>query len=442
MVGMFATVACDAQETGHAKSFMLDNGMQVVVVPDHRAPVAAHMVWYRLGAADELPGKSGIAHFLEHLMFKGTSTVPAGEFSKIIARNGGRDNAFTSLDYTGYFQTVATDRLELVMRLESDRMVNLSLTDDVVLPERDVILEERRSRIDNDPRALFNEQFMAAQYLAHPYGIPVIGWAHEIAALTRADAVEFYNTYYAPNNAILVVVGDVETDAVLALANKYYGVLPSRPVKKISRASEPPQLAARRVIMTDPRVREPSWSRTYLAPSYLAGETQHAPGLEILADILGGGTTSRLYRALVVEQKIAAGVGAWYQDGNRDLTRFGLYGVPGPGGDIYALEVAADVILDSLLSGGVTVEEVERAKHNLIAASIYASDGLLSKAQRYGASLAIGLSVEHVETWPQKIRDVTVDAVNAAARAVLKKRTSVSGMLLPEISNDARKSGS
>ncbi|NQV20210.1 MAG: insulinase family protein [Rhodospirillales bacterium] len=426
------TAACDAQEAGRTETFVLGNGMQVVVVPDHRAPVVAHMVWYRLGAADEPPGKSGIAHFLEHLMFKGTPKVPAGEFSKIIARNGGRDNAFTSLDYTGYFQTVAVDRLELVMQLESDRMSNLTLTDDVVLPERDVILEERRSRIDNDPRALFSEQFMAAQFLAHPYRIPVIGWAHEIAALTREDAVEFYKIYYAPNNAILVVVGDVEAESVRALAEKYYGAVPSRPIKQTSRTSEPPQLAARKVVMTDPRVREPSWSRTYLAPSYLAGDTQQAPGLEVLADLLGGGSTSRLYRELVVEQKIASGIGAWYQDGNRDMTRFGLYGVPGPGGDIDALEAAVDGVLKRLLADGVSVDEVERSKRNLVASSVYARDGLLSKAQLYGASLAVGLTVEHVETWPQKIREVTVEAVNEAARAVLQKRSSVSGLLLPE----------
>jgi zinc protease len=406
--------------------------MQVVVVPDHRAPVVAHMVWYGLGAVDEPPGKSGIAHFLEHLMFKGTKDVPPGEFSKIVARNGGRGNAFTSHDYTGYFQTVAADRLELVMGLEADRMVNLALTDDVVLPERDVVLEERRSRVDNDPRAQFSEQFTAAQYLAHPYRIPVIGWEHEIAQLTLDDAVQFYKDYYAPNNAILVVVGDVTTDDVHSLADKYFGPLVPRPRPTRVEVVEPPQLAARSVTMFDSRVREPSWSRSYIAPSYLAGETKHAPALEVLADLIGGGPTSRLYRALVVEQKIAAGVGAWYQEGNRSITRFGLYGLPSLGHDLAAVEAGVDLVLKDFLSKGADEQEVTRAKKNLIAQSVYARDSLLSKAQLYGSGLAIGLSVEDIEAWPSKMRAVTVEDVNAAARAVLQKRSSVSGYLLPE----------
>lgn len=437
LVSVTLAAACDAREAEPRNTFVLGNGLQVVVVPDHRAPVVAHMVWYRLGAADEPPGKSGIAHFLEHLMFKGTDAVPAGEFSKIVARNGGRDNAFTSVDYTGYFQTVAVDRLELVMELEADRMVNLTLTDDVVLPERDVILEERRSRIDNNPRALFNEQTTAAQYLAHPYGVPVIGWAHEIALLTREDAVEFYDKYYAPNNAILVVVGDVTRSRVQALAEKYYGPIPARPVAAVKRATEPPQLAARRLTMTDPRVTSPSWSRTYLAPSYLSGATEHAPALEVLAELLGGGTTSRLYRELVVDQKVAVGAGAWYQDSSRDLTRFGVYAEPVPGGDVDALEGALDGVLERLLAGGVSAEEVGRAKRNLIAEFIYAQDSLLSKARLYGASLAVGLSVEDVEGWPDEIRGVTVQAVSAAAAAVLQDRTSVTGILLPAPTGDA-----
>jgi zinc protease len=406
--------------------------MRVVVVPDHRAPVIAHMVWYGLGAADEPPGKSGIAHFLEHLMFKGTAKVPPGEFSKIVARNGGRDNAFTSQDYTGYFQTVAADRLELVMEMEADRMVNLSLTEELVLPERDVVLEERRSRVDNDPRAIFNEQLVAAQYLAHPYGIPIIGWEHEVAQLTLEDALQFYEAYYAPNNAILVVVGDVTVDRVRTLAQKYYSPLKARPRPERVKIEEPPQMAARSVTMSDHRVREPTWSRTYIAPSYTSGKSEHAPALDVLADVIGGGPTSRLYRSLVVEQKIAAGVGAWYQGSNRDLTRFGLYGIPGPGGDIKVVESSVDEVLRQVLAKGVVADEVERAKKNLIAQSVYARDSLLAKAQLYGSSLAVGLSVEDVESWPDQIRSVTVEDVNAAASAVLQKRSSVSGYLLPE----------
>ncbi len=434
---------CNAREDNRSaklditQSFVLDNGMRVVVVPDYRAPVVAHMVWYGLGAADEPPGKSGIAHFLEHLMFKGTKNVPPGEFSKIIAHNGGRDNAFTSQDYTGYFETVAADRLELVMELEADRMVNLQLTGEVVLPERDVVLEERRSRVDNDPRAIFNEQFIAAQYLAHPYGIPIIGWEHEISQLTLEDALEFYGDYYAPNNAILVVVGDATVDRVRTLAEQYYGPLKARQRPARVKVEEPPQMAARRVTMEDARVREPTWSRTYIAPSYTSGKSELAPALDVLADVVGGGPTSRLYRYLVVDQKIAAGVGAWYQGGSRDLTRFGFYGVPGPGGDIEAVEAGVDAVLTKVLAEGFAVDEVERAKRNLIAEAVYARDSLMAKAQLYGASLAVGLTVEDVESWPDKIRRVTVGDVNTAAREVLQKRSSVTGYLLPEISSNS-----
>ncbi len=432
LVVLTLTAACEAEETQSTSSYTLSNGLQVVVVPDHRAPVVAHMVWYRLGAADEPPGKSGIAHFLEHLLFKGTDQVPAGEFSRIVARNGGSENAFTAQDYTGYFQTVAADRLELVMKLEADRMVNLNLTKEVVLPERDVILEERRSRVDNNPRALFNEQITAAQYLAHPYGIPVIGWAHEIAELTLEDAVEFYDKYYAPNNAILVVVGDVVPSKVRTLAQEIYGPVPARPVAPVTRAAEPPQLAARKVTMTDPRVREPSWSRTYLAPSYLAGAVEQAPALDVLADLLGGGPSSRLYRELVVDQKISAGVGAWYQGNSRDLARFGLYALPVPGTNVDQLEKSVDKVIEHFLKNGVAEDELKRAKRNLIAEFVYAQDSLLSKAQQYGASLAVGLSPEDVEAWPDKIRAVTAEDVNEAAEAVLQKATSVTGLLLPE----------
>ena len=414
------------------ETFTLDNGMQVVVVPNHRAPVVVHMVWYRVGSADDPAGKSGLAHFLEHLMFKGTKTVAAGEFSKIIARNGGNENAFTGLDFTGYFQKVAKGRLELMMKYEADRMVNLELSDEVVLPERDVILEERRSRTDNEPGSLLREQVGAAQYLGHPYGRPVIGWKHEIRGLGTADALAFYKRHYAPDNAILVVAGDITAAEMRPLAEKYYGAIPARGIAPRKRPQEPPQLAARRVEMRDPRVRQPEWSRGYLAPSRNAGATEHAYPLMVLAEVLGGGSTSRLYRSLVVERKVAASAGAWYSDTRLDLGRFGFYASPSPGVDVADVEAAIDDEIARLLADGVTAEEVARIKPRVRAEAVYARDSLNTAARAFGVALTTGLTVEDVESWPERIEAVTVEQVNAAARAVLRPETSVTGILLPD----------
>ncbi len=414
------------------ETFTLDNGMQVVVVTNRRAPVVVHMVWYRVGAADDPVGKSGLAHFLEHLMFKGTKTAPGGSFSRVVARNGGNENAFTSSDYTGYFQKVAKDRLELVMRLEADRMVNLELTDDVVLPEIGVILEERRSRIDNDPGAILGEQVRAAQYLAHPYGAPLIGWEHEVRGLTTEAALAFYRRHYAPDNAVLIVSGDITAAELKPLAEKYYGAIPPRGVGPRMRPQEPPQRAARRVELRDPRVRQPAWSRSYLAPSQASGATEHAYPLEVLAYILGGGATSRLYRSLVVEHKLAASAGAWYDNVRLDLSRFGFYASPSPGVAVADLGAAVDEQIDRVVADGVTADEVERAKRRLLAEATYARDSLSVAARSFGAALTSGLTVEDVEAWPDRIGAVTVQQVNAAARAVLRPESSVTGILLPD----------
>lgn len=266
-------------------TFTLDNGMEVVVIEDHRAPAVTQMVWYRIGAADEPPGHSGIAHFLEHLMFQGTDDMAEGAFSATVEENGGTDNAFTSWDYTAYFQRVAADRLDLMMKMEADRMRDLQLTEDDVVTERQVILEERSQRTDGDPGSLMNEQMAAAQFMNHPYGIPVIGWRHEMEALSRQDALDFYQANYAPNNAILIVAGDVQPDEVRALVEKHYGPLaPSDRIKPRERPQEPPQLAERRLVMQDERVSEPYLVRTYLAPERNAGDQRKAAALTILAD--------------------------------------------------------------------------------------------------------------------------------------------------------------
>jgi zinc protease len=412
--------------------FTLDNGMQVVVITNRRAPIVTHMVYYKVGAADEVPGESGLAHFLEHLMFKGTETLGPGEFSDIIAANGGTENAFTSSDYTGYYQTVARDRLEIVMRHEADRMVNLRLTDELVDPERQVVLEERRSRIDNEPGSQLWEMIGATMFLNHPYRRPVIGWEHEIRQLSAEGALAFYRRWYAPNNAILIVAGDVSADEVRPLAERYYGVIPRGEVPERRRVEEPPAHAARSVTLESPRVRQPSFSISYLAPSYDKDAEGHAYALQVLDQIMGGGPTSRLYRALVVEQSLAARAGSHYDANSLDLTTFVFTASPRVGVAVEDLEAALRAEIARLLSEGVDEEEVATAKRRLAALAVYARDSLGTGARVIGRALSTGQSVADVEAWPERIAAVTAEQVNAAAKALLRAERSVSAYLLPK----------
>jgi zinc protease len=338
-----------------AETFALDNGMQVVVAPNHRVPAVTQMVWYKVGAADDPLGKSGVAHFLEHLMFKGTEATPPGAFAAMIGRDGG-----PAEDYTAYYETVARDRLELVMRLEADRMTGLVLDDPVVLPERDVVLEERRLRIDNEPVALLAEQLRATLFLHHPYRNPNIGWENEIHRLGTADALAFYRSWYAPNNAILVIAGDVATPEVRALAERYFAPIPSRPVPVRSRVDEPRRHAAARLEMKSPRAAQPRWSRSYLAASYGRGDTSQAYALQVLAEILGGGAGSRLHQSLVLDRGLALSAGAGYSPGAIDLSSFRLWATPKPGVAIGDLEAAVEAELQRLIRDGVDPGEVRR----------------------------------------------------------------------------------
>ncbi|MBI1774339.1 MAG: insulinase family protein [Proteobacteria bacterium] len=416
----------------NAERATLPNGLEIVVIPNHRAPLVAHMVWYKVGSADERPGKTGIAHFLEHLMFKGTSTLAAGEFARVISRNGGQDNAFTSYDYTGFYQDIAADRLELVMRLEADRMANLKPAEAEVRSERDVILEERRSRVDNSPAALLHEEKSNALFLNHPYRMPVIGWAHEMQGLTREDALDFYRRYYMPNNAVLVVAGDVTMAEVRRLAEKYYGVIPAGSVPERSWTSEPPHQAAKRVSLTSPLVGNASLSRSYLAPSYQNGPSEHAYALQVLAEVLGSGPTSRLERALVRDGGAATRAGAGYAPDPIGPSTFDVYASPREGRTVEECEAAIDQVLARLLADGVEADEVERAKLRMQASYLYALDSTRGPARLFGEALVRGRTIADIEAWPERIAKVTREDVERAARAVIRLESSVTGVLLPK----------
>ncbi len=411
------------------ETFTLENGMQVVLISNHRAPVVKHMVWYKAGSADEAPGESGIAHFLEHLMFKGTKTLKPGEFSARVARNGGQENAFTSYDYTSYHQTIARDRLEMVMTMEADRMTNLVITPKEVDPERQVVLEERRMRTDNEPAAQLGEQVNAALYLNYPYRRPIIGWEHEIQGLDIDRILAFYRRHYAPNNAILVVEGDVEMAELKTLAERTYGKVPRVADMARTRTVEPPARADRRLVMTHERVRQPSWGRIFLAPSYMSGASEHAYALQVLSEIIGGGASSRLNRALVVDSGIALSAGAYYGPDDIGPSTFGFYASPKPGTSMEALEAAVEKEISRLLQSGVTDTEVAEAIKRMTDAAILARDSFGTAARIFGTALSIGRTVADVEAWPDRLAAVTPEAVNAAAKLVFGNSRSVTSEL-------------
>lgn len=417
---------------GNVSTFTLQNGLTVVVIPDRRAPVVTHMMWYRAGSADEPPGVSGIAHFLEHLMFKGTKTHPEGAFSAKIAEIGGQENAFTSNDYTAYYQRVAKEYLGLMMELEADRMTNLVLTDDVVAPERNVILEERASRVDNDPSARLGEALDAALYINHPYSVPVIGWKHEMERLSRDDAVAFYERFYTPNNAVLVVAGDVEADEVRRLAEAAYGKIPRRgePGPR-RRPSPPPVMSERSVRLADEQVSQPSIRMAWVVPSYSTAQDGEAEALDVLSEILGGGSTSRIFRSIVVDKKLAAGAGGWYQASALDDTRFLVYAVPR--GDITLDAVQAELVsvIDKLVADGVSDVELRRAKRTIVADAIYAQDSQASLARIFGVALTTGGTVNDVQTWPSRIAAVTAEDVRRVAEKYLLTHKAVIARLVP-----------
>jgi zinc protease len=432
-VTLTSGAAGEARGASNVAHMRLDNGMEIVVIPDNRTPVVTHMVWYKNGAADDPLGKSGIAHFLEHLMFKGTKNHKQGEFSNHVSDLGGQENAFTSYDFTAYFQRIGKEHLPTLMEFEADRMTNLVLTDEVVTPERDVVLEERRMRTDNDPSSQLDEAVQAALFAHHPYGTPIIGWNHEIEDLGREDALDYYNRFYTPENAILIVAGDVDAATVEHLARETYGRIPARAdAPRRRRPQEPQPRAHRLVTLEDEKVEQPTHERVFLTPSYKTAAPGEAEALEVLAHVLGGGPASVLYETLVVDEKLAVAAGAYYMGSALDDTRFWVYATPAPGVALEQLDAAIDRALDKFIASKLSPGDLQRAKTRLVADAVYAQDSQVSLARWYGESLATGLDVSDVAAWPDRIDAVTADNVLAVTRKWLQKRRAVTGFLLPK----------
>ena len=417
-------------------TFELDNGMDVVVLPDHRAPVVTHMVWYKVGAVDEDPGKSGIAHLFEHVMFKETDDIGPEEFTTIVQRNGGQLNAFTSWDYTAYYERVAKQHLKKMMELEAERMTDLIINDDPEGPfisERDVVKEERRQRIDNNPGVILQEQVLGALYQDHPYNITVIGKMEEVGALTPEDGLEFYKKWYTPSEAILIVAGDVTPEEVRAMAEEVYGQIEVEDTTPPTRGWQDVEPLAETQLIThsDPKVRQPEWDRWYLATSYQEDKA-FAYALDVAMDVLGGGRTSRLYQALVEDQKIAvsASAGAWLS--LHDTAPAVLSASPSEGVSLDELEEAYMAVVNEVLENGFTDEEVERSRNSLAASAIYQRDSQSGMANLYGRTLAVGGTVEDVMSYPDDIRAVTKeDAIDALRRVLAEDRNYIEAHLLP-----------
>ncbi|QCI65738.1 M16 family metallopeptidase [Phreatobacter stygius] len=410
---------------------VLPNGLEVIAIPDHRVPVVTHMIWYRVGSADEVPGKSGIAHFLEHLMFKGTTRAPGDTFSTAVTAVGGTENAFTSYDYTGYFQRVAREHLSTMMDFEADRMTGLVLTDAVVDPERDVVLEERKSRTDNDPGARLSETFSNTLWRDHPYGIPVIGWEREIRQLNRDDALAFYRRHYAPNNAVLVVAGDVTPDEILRFAETSYGVIPANPaITPRTRPPAPVHAKRERVRLADARVAQPSMTHAVIVPSYATAAQGEAEAFEILGQVAGSSPNGRIFKALVADQGLAAGAGAFYAGAALGDGRFGVYASPRPGVTLERLEAAMVEVTGRLVRDGITEEELARAKTRLVADSIFSQDSQASMARMYGSALVCGSTVADLQDWTNRVRKVTLAEVHAVAARALDLDRAVTAELV------------
>ncbi|WP_240048361.1 M16 family metallopeptidase [Crenalkalicoccus roseus] len=407
------------------------NGLRVVLAESRRVPVAAQYLFYAAGGGEDPPGRSGLAHFLEHMMFKGSRNVPPGAFSLAVAREGGQDNAFTSRDVTAYHQHVEASRLPLVMRMEADRFAAPLIPEDQVEPERAVVLEERRQRTDSNPRARFVEAFDAALWgPQHWRGRPIIGWEEEIRAITREDMLAFFEQRYAPANAVLVVAGDVREAELRRLVEQFYAPVPARPHRARDRAPPPAAPLEPRLVREDPLVREALLLRSFAAPSLTWGDPDQAWALEVLAHLLGGGPGSRMHAALV-ETGLATTAACSYHGEVAGAATFALSATPRPGVAPDRLEAALDAVLERLLQEGPTAAELSRAVRQITAGAVLTLDSIGAVPRLIGSALAIGLPLELVEFWPRRLREVTLPQVTEAGRAVLGNGLHATGWLLP-----------
>jgi zinc protease len=430
LFALFCLASAGAQQA-KTFQFVLQNGLQVVVIPDRRAPVVTQVVAYKVGAADDPPGISGLAHFFEHMMFRGTRSVPGGGFSQTIARNGGDDNAFTTHDYTVFHEQISKDKLRLVAHLEADRMGNLDLSESAVMAERDIVAEERRLRVDNDPQALALEQAEAALYLSHPYGRPVIGWPEEIRRIGRGEAENFYRRHYAPNNAVLIVVGDVTAEEVRSVAEAEYGRLQPRDLGARVDYAQPRRMGENRLTINRKDAKVPLFLRLYRVQSYAEAGSGQAEALDLLARLLGGDVTSVLYRKLVVERRIATDVSAAYDGYARDSGQFSISATPRPGVSLETVERAVDEVIGAYTRHAPSKEELARAKAQLVAGATFRRDSQFEMALANARALAIGLTVFDVQQWPARIQALKPKAVQDAAAGALDRNESVTAYLLP-----------
>jgi len=413
--------------------FKLDNGMRIIVQEDHRSPVVVSQVWYQAGSIDEVNGKTGVAHVLEHMMFKGTKTIPPGQFSRIVAAAGGRENAFTGADYTAYYQQLEKSQLPLSIRLEADRMTNLQLTQEEFAKEINVVMEERRWRTEDNPQAVVNEQFQALAYTAHPYGRPIVGWMKDLQNMTVDDAREWYQTWYVPNNAILVVVGDVEAEEVLKLARKHFGPLKPRALPPRKPQAEPEQNGTRRAIVKE-KAELPYLLMGYHVPVLEDVDNDWEPyALEILAGVLDGNASARLNQNLVRNQKIAINVGAGYdliQRGKSGL--FEIDGSPSEGRTAAELEEAILQEIEKIKQQGVTDDELKRVKAQVIAGDIYQRDSMFYQAMQIGRLETTGYSWRFLDKYPDKLAAVTTEQVQQVAKKYLNRDNMAIAILDPQ----------
>ncbi|HEU5047039.1 MAG TPA: pitrilysin family protein [Rickettsiales bacterium] len=430
------TLSCFAQ-TAHAEgqpveTFALKNGMHVILIPNHRLPIVTHMLFYRVGSADDFTGKSGLAHYNEHMMFQGTQQVPAGVFARTMTGNGGEFNAFTERDFTAYYVSIAKEHLPLVMKLEADRMLHLAPTPANFAKEREVIIEERRMSVENQPEALLGEALTAMLFRNSPYHNPVIGWMHEMQSLTREDVLAFHKRFYNPADALLVVSGDVTRKDLEPLAQQYYGSLPRGEENIRHWRTEPPQRGARHMVMHHRNVKQPELVRMYMAPSVSGEEKQLLIPSFLVGQIVGGGQTSLLYQQLVVKQKLATGIDASYDGLSQGPGIFTIHATPAPGITLQQLETAVDKEIEAYLEHGNDAADLTRAKILLKADTVFARDGSEGMARLLGTLVMEGLPVEYFNQWPDIVANVKDAEVMKTAKAIFNPDDSVTGYLLPQ----------